>query len=368
MMSASVEIQLIAVVVAAACALPGVFLVLRGMAMMADAISHTVLLGIVLAFFVVADLQSPWLLLGAAAVGVLTVSLVELLHRTQLVKQDAAIGLVFPALFSLAVILISRFARGVHLDVDAVLLGELAFAPFDRIEILGLDLPHALVTMSVILLLNAGLIALFYKELKLSTFDAGLAATLGFAPGLLHYGLMTMVSVTAVGAFDAVGAVLVVALMVTPAAAAYLLTDNLRKMLLLSVLIAVASALGGYWLARGLNANIAGAMATVTGLIFLGVFLLAPQRGIAAIAARRRRQKLEFAQAMLAIHLLHHEGRPEAALENRAEHLSQHIHWQPGFAEKVVAYAERKGLIADEGGFLRLTERGRLVAQEAMVR
>jgi manganese/zinc/iron transport system permease protein len=367
-MSASVEIQLIAVVVAAACALPGVFLILRGMAMMADAISHTVLLGIVLAFFVVADLQSPWLLLGAAVVGVLTVSLVELLNRTQLVKQDAAIGLVFPALFSIAVILVSRFARGVHLDVDAVLLGELAFAPFDRIEFLGLDLPHALVTMSAILLLNAGLIALFYKELKLSTFDAGLAATLGFAPGLIHYGLMTMVSVTAVGAFDAVGAVLVVALMVTPAAAAYLLTDNLRKMLLLSVAIAVLSAVGGYWLARGLNANIAGAMATVTGLIFLLVFLLAPQRGIAAIAARRQRQKLEFAQAMLAIHLLHHEGRPEAMQENRAEHLSQHIHWQPDFAEKVVRAAERKGVIAEEGGFLHLTDRGRLVAQEAMMR
>jgi len=366
-MSASVEIQLIAVVVAAACALPGVFLVLRSMSMMADAISHTVLLGIVLAFFVVADLQSPWLLLGAAVVGVLTVSLVELLNRTQLIKQDAAIGLVFPALFSLAVILISRFARGVHLDVDAVLLGELAFAPFDRMEVLGIELPHALVTMGVILALNAGLIALFYKELKLSTFDAGLAATLGFAPGLLHYGLMAMVSVTAVGAFDAVGAVLVVALMVTPAAAAYLLTDDLRKMLVLSVLIAVASALGGYWLARGLNANIAGAMATVTGLIFLVVFLLAPRRGIAAVAARRQRQKLEFAQAMLAIHLLHHEGRPEASAENRAEHLSQHVHWAPEFAEKVVRYAERKGIVNNESGLLRLTESGRLVAQEAMV-
>jgi manganese/zinc/iron transport system permease protein len=367
-MSASVEIQLIAIVVAAACALPGVFLVLRSMSMMADAISHTVLLGIVLAFFVVADLQSPWLLLGAAAVGVLTVSLVELLNRTQLVKQDAAIGLVFPALFSVAVILISRFARGVHLDVDAVLLGELAFAPFDRVELFGLDLPHALVTMSVILLLNAGLIALFYKELKLSTFDAGLAATLGFAPGLLHYGLMTMVSVTAVGAFDAVGAVLVVALMVTPAAAAYLLTDDLRKMLLLSVAIAVASAIGGYWLARVLNANIAGAMATMTGLIFVGVFLLAPQRGIAALAARRQRQRMEFAQSMLAIHLLHHEGQPEAAQENRAEHLSQHIRWQPQFAEKVVRYAERKGLVANDGGLLRLTDLGRLEAQEAMLR
>ena len=131
-MSASMEIQLIAVLTASACALLGVFLVLRSMAMMADAISHTVLLGIVLVFFVVQDLQSPWLLVGAAATGLITVTLVEMLNRTRLVKEDAAIGLVFPALFSLAVILISRFARGVHLDVDAVLLGELAFAPFDR--------------------------------------------------------------------------------------------------------------------------------------------------------------------------------------------------------------------------------------------
>ncbi len=98
-----------------------------------------------------------------------------MLNRTQRVKQDAAIGLVFPALFSIAVILISRFARGVHLDVDVVLLGELAFAPFDRFIILGVDLPHALVTMTAILLLNIAFIALLYKELKLATFDAGLA-------------------------------------------------------------------------------------------------------------------------------------------------------------------------------------------------
>jgi len=366
-MSASLEIQMIAIVVAAACALPGVFLVLRSMAMMADAISHTVLLGIVLAFFLVQDLQSPWLLIGAAVVGVVTVSLVELLNRTRLVKQDAAIGLVFPALFSLAVILISRFARGVHLDVDAVLLGELAFAPFDRVTLFGLDLPHALVTMSVILALTVAFITLFYKELKLSTFDAGLAASLGFAPAVLHYGLMTLVSVTAVGAFDAVGVVLVVALMITPAAAAYLLTNNLRTMLFLSVGIAIASAIGGYWLARLLNANIAGAMATVTGFIFLGVFLLAPQRGMLAIAQRRRRQRMEFAQSMLAIHLLNHEGSPEALEESRVDHLHDHIRWQPKFAGQVVGYATRKGIVQPQGGALRLTDQGRRLAQEAML-
>lgn len=367
-MSSSLEIQAIAVVVAAACALLGVFLVLRRTAMMSDAISHTVLLGIVLAFFVVQDLASPFLIFGAAAVGVLTVALVELLTRTRLVKEDAAIGLVFPALFSIAVILISRFARGVHLDVDAVLLGELAFAPFDRLTLLGLDVPRALAVMSGILLLNVIFIALFYKELKLATFDAGLAAALGFSPVLIHYGLMALVSLTAVGAFDAVGSILVVALMVTPAAAAYLLTDDLRAMLGLSVGIGALGALGGYWLARGLDANIAGSMATVIGLIFLGVFLLAPQRGIVAVARRRERQRWDFAQTMLTVHLLQHEGHPDAHEESRVDHLVEHIRWQPAFAERVVRYAERKGTIRRQAGRLLLTDAGRGLAQQQLTR
>jgi manganese/zinc/iron transport system permease protein len=363
-----IEIQLIAAIVAVACALPGVFLVLRRMALMSDAISHTVLLGIVLSFFVLQDLHSPLLILGAAAMGVITVSLVELLSNTRLVKQDAAIGLVFPALFSVAVILISRFARDVHLDVDAVLLGELAFAPFDRLTFFGLDLPRGLVVMSLILLLNLAFIALFYKELKLATFDAGLAAALGFSPALLHYALMTLVSVTAVGAFDAVGSVLVVALMVTPAAAAYLLTDDLRHMLGLSAAIAVASAIGGYWLARALNANIAGSMATITGIVFVGILLLAPTRGLVALARRRSRQALEFAQTMLTIHLLQHEGRPEAHEESRVDHLVHEIRWEPAFVEKVVRYAERSGIVHRQQDILMLTEAGRTLARQAMVR
>jgi manganese/zinc/iron transport system permease protein len=361
-----IEIQAIAVVVAAACALPGVFLVLRRTAMMSDAISHTVLLGIVLAYFVVQDLASPLLIVGAAATGLLTVWLVELLSRTRLVKEDAAIGLVFPALFSLAVILISRFARGVHLDVDMVLLGELAFAPFDRLILFGLDLPRALVIMGIILLINLAFIVIFYKELKLATFDAALAATLGFAPALLHYALMALVSVTAVGAFDAVGSILVVALMVTPAAAAYLLTDDLRLMLLLSVLIGAASAIAGYWLARSVDGNIAGAMATMTGVSFLLVLLFAPDRGLVAVARRRARQRWEFALAMLTVHLMQHEG-DVTSVENRVDHLVEHIRWQPGFAEQVVRYAERKGAVRRQGGRLHLTDIGRSLAQQRVV-
>src|SRR5688572_33445172 len=208
------DIQCISSVTAAACALPGVFLVLRRMALMSDAISHAILLGIVLAFFVTENIASPLLVLAAAATGVLTVSLVEILNRTRLVKEDAAIGLVFPALFSLGVILISRYAGNVHLDVDAVLLGELAFAPFERVEAFGWDWgPKGLWVMGAILIANLVLVWLFFKELKLATFDPALAAALGLAPAAIHYGLMTSVSITAVGAFDAVGSILVVALM-----------------------------------------------------------------------------------------------------------------------------------------------------------
>lgn len=368
MTSSQIEIQLIAIVTAVACALPGVYLVLRRMAMMSDAISHTVLLGIVLAFFVVEDLTSPLLVLGAAAVGVLTVSLVALLERTRLVKEDAAIGLVFPALFSLAVILISRYAGNVHLDTDAVLTGEIAFAPFVRFSLFGRDLgPRGLYVMGGILLINLIFILLLYKELKISTFDAGLAAALGFAPGILHYSLMALVSVTVVGAFDIVGSVLVVALIIAPPAAAYLLTDRLPRLLALSAMIGAASAVSGYWLAYLLDASIAGSMATMAGVIFFAIFLLAPERGLLADARRQARQRWEFAQTMLAIHLLNHEGEASQAQESQVVHLQEHLRWKPEFAARVVEKAAAQNLIVRLNGHLELTEAGRAHARQTLV-
>lgn len=369
MSAVELEIQLIAVAVAVACALPGVFLVLRRMALMSDAISHTVLLGIVVAFFVVGDLTSPLLIVGAAGTGVLTVALVEAIRGTGLVREDAAIGLVFPALFSIAVILITRFAGDVHLDTDAVLLGELALAPFRRFEVGGVDLgPRALWVMTGILGLNAAFLALFYKELKLSTFDASLAAALGFSPVLLHYLFMAVVSVTAVGAFDSVGSVLVVAFMIVPPCAAYLLSDRLGRVIGLSALIGALSALIGYWTARWLDASIAGAMAGAAGTLFILVLLLAPERGLVALARRRARQRVVFARQMLAIHLLHHEGTPEAERECRMDHLSEHLRWTELRAEDIVQSAVKEGFVKVDDERLRLTAAGREAARVAMLR
>ena len=359
MSPAQFEIQLIASIVAVACALLGVFLVLRRMAMMSDAISHTVLLGIVIAFFITRSINSPLLLVGAALMGLITVSLVELINRTRLVREDAAIGLVFPAIFSIAVIMISRFAGDVHLDTDAVLLGELAFAPFNRLRLFGADIgPEALYTTGSILLLNLIFIVLFYKELKLATFDPALAAALGFLPGVIHYSLMTLVSLTAVGAFDAVGSVLVVAFMIAPPAAAYLFTDRLSRMLVYSALIGIFSAISGYWLAHFLDASIAGSMATMTGISFLTAYLLAPERGLVAQARRRREQRTEFALTMLTMHIAHHTATHEAEQENQVTRLDEHLKWSPQFANEIVRIAERDGLIREHDGLLTLTESG----------
>ncbi|TVR63216.1 MAG: metal ABC transporter permease [Gemmatimonadales bacterium] len=365
-----VEIQLLAVVVAAACALPGVFLVLRRVALISDAISHSVLLGIVLAFFWVRDLTHPALILGATATGILTVALVEALHRSGRVKEDAAIALVFPALFSLAVLLIARYAGQIHLDVHSVLLGEIALSPFRRWEVGGVDLgPRSLWMMGGILILNAGALLLLWKELKVSTFDPALAASLGFSPVVLHYAFMTLVSVTAVGAFDAVGSILVVALMIAPPATAWLLTDRLSVMVGLSVALAVAAAVTGFWAAWLLDVSIAGSMAAMTGVGFVLAFILAPDRGVLASLRRRARQRVEFSGMLLAVHLLHHEGTADESVETRVDHLQKHLRWSPDFARRVIDRAERVGWVRREGRErLRLTPLGRETAKVGMIR
>lgn len=369
MSTSQIEIQLIATLTAVACALPGVFLILRGMVLMSDAISHVVLLGIVIMFFVTGDLQSPLLILGAAATGLLTVALVEVLSQSGRVKRDAAIGIVFPVLFSVAIVMISREAGNVHLDTDSVLLGELAFAPFDRWDWNGRDMgPRSVWSMGGILIINLVLLLVFYKELKLATFDAALAASLGFAPVTIHYGLMAVVSVTVVQAFDAVGSILVVALMVAPGAAAYMVTERLSHMLIWAAVFAVAGAISGYWVSHWLDASIAGCIAVMLGVIFGTVLCFAPRRGLLSMAARRRQQKVSFATSMLAIHLLHHEDLPSADRENSIAHLGEHLRWSDHFAMIVVRQAQRDQLVELSGdGRLHLTPVGRTHAQEAVV-
>ena len=355
MSSAQLEIQLIASLVAIACAIPGTFLVLRKMAMISDAISHSILPGIVVGFFITQDLNSPLLILLAALTGIITVVLVEYIQKTGLVKEDTAIGLVFPAMFSIGVILIAKNANDVHLDIDAVLLGELAFAPFDRLLIAGTDVgPKSLWVVGTILLITITLLILFFKELKISTFDKGLAASLGFSPAIIHYGLMSVSSITTVGAFDAVGAILVVALMIAPAAAAYLLTTDLKKMLALAIGFGIFSAIFGYWVAHWLDASIAGSITTVLGLVFLLVYLFAPSKGIIAVMYREKQQRTEVSLLTFLLHLKNHDE----IEERHVNHLNEHINWQKVRAKTVLDLANKNNMIHIEDNIVSLTKKG----------
>jgi len=355
MSSAQIEIQLIASLVAIACAIPGTFLVLRKMAMISDAISHSILPGIVIGFFITQDLNSPLLIFLAALTGVITVVLVEYIQKTGLVKEDTAIGLVFPVLFSIGVIMIAKNANDVHLDIDAVLLGELAFAPFDRLFISGVDVgPKSLWVIGVILIITILLLIAFFKELKLSTFDKGLAASLGFSPLIIHYGLMGVSSITTVGAFDAVGAILVVALMIAPAATAYLLTTDLKRMLLLSVLFGVLSAISGYWMANLLDASIAGSITTMLGFLFLLVYLFAPSKGVFAVMFREKQQRTEVSLLTFLLHLKNHDEENERSVK----HLNEHINWQKVRSKTVLDLALKNNMIEIDDKIVSLTAKG----------
>lgn len=354
-MNADAVILGTALLVSLACAPLGAFLVLRRLSLLADAISHAVLPGIVLAFWLTSGERATLpSLLGAGALGLLTVTLVELLSRSGRVKGDAAIGLVFPALFSLGVLAVSLEFRDVHLDLDAVLYGEIAYAPFNDLVVHGVNLgPASLWTMGAVALVNLAFVGLFYKELKLATFDAGLAASLGFAPAALHYALMSLVSVTTVAAFDAVGAILVVAFMIVPAATAALLTRRLWALLLLSVLVGAAASTLGYVLAVTLDASIAGAVASVLGAQFALALLFSPHFGVLTTRTRRARQRASFAARLLVSHLAHHDGRAVGEAELLAE-----FGWPPRFLARVTAFAAHAGWVRPATSGWTLTPEG----------
>lgn len=299
-MSTMTEIMLVAIIVSITCALPGVFLVLRGVTMVSDAITHTVLLGIVLAFFIVHDLSSPLLMVGATLVGVFTVWAIEALQRTKLLGEDSAIGLVFPLFFSIAVILITRFAGHVHLDVDAVLMGELAFAPFRSLSVFGytLPLPRSFWTSLIILLINTGFIIAFYKELKITTFDPSFAAAIGFSAVWIHYGLLTLVSLTAVEAFDSVGSILVVGFMVGPGLTGYLLSNKLPNIIGIAIVVAIFNSVIGVRIGYAIDSNFAGTIGAITGLTAFIAFIFSPTKGLIKASLSRRREQKNFNEQM----------------------------------------------------------------------
>lgn len=279
---------------AVSCALPGSFLVLRKMSMMGDAISHAVLPGLALAFFMTGARDSFPMFIGAAIVGILTALFTQWISHFGQVDRGAAMGIVFTTLFALGLLLIVQAADRVDLDPGCVLYGAIELTPLDLVSIGTFQVPRAAAVNGVTLCLNLGIIILLFKELRLSSFDPGLADTLGFSPGFLHYLLMTMVAVTTVAAFESVGSIIVIAMLIVPAATGLLLTQRLIPLLIIACTVAALSAWLGHYMAIRVppwfgitDTTSSGMMATAAGLLFILAWILAPHEGLMARARKK---------------------------------------------------------------------------------
>lgn len=267
-------------IVNTSCALLGCYLVLRRLSLLGDAISHAVLPGIVLAFLFAGRFSPIALLVGAMLSGLLTTLLIETLHRYGGVSQDVGMGVTALALFSVGVLVLTNQAHDVHIDASCVLFGEIEYIPLVTTRLAGLDVPQVLPTMLTALVGVLAFITVFWKELKLAAFDPALASASGFSATLLHYLLMGMTAVVTVAGFEAVGSVLIVAMLIVPPATAFLLTDKLGRMLIWSAVLAVSASLFGYVAAVVFRANVGGMSAVVAGGQFALAVVAAPRHGL----------------------------------------------------------------------------------------
>lgn len=288
-----------AILAAVCCAVLGNFLVLRRQSLMGDAISHAVLPGIVVGFIIAGTRSTIPMMGGAVGAALLSGVLIELVRRFGKIEPGASMGVVFTVMFALGVVLLEQAAaHSVDLDADCVLYGQLEDILWFEASGWGslLDagalagLPRELTTLAVLTLLTLVLLGLFYKELKITTFDAELASSLGIPSRLFHYGLILFVSLAAIASFEAVGSILVIAMLICPAATARLITDRFGVQLLLSGLFGLASAVTGYvaagfvpgWLGAGWALSASGMMAVMAGVFFAVALLAAPRYGMLA--------------------------------------------------------------------------------------
>jgi len=276
------QIVLMGFLVCLACGLIGNFVVARRLALVGDAISHSLLPGIAIAFLFTASRSVPAMFIGAAIAGVLTTLMIEFIHRRSRVKPDAAIGIVFTTLFAIGVVVISVWLDKVHLDPDCVLYGEIGFVPLhETLSIGSMPIgPRPLAAMGAVTIIDLLLVVIFYKQLLVTSFDPGLARSLGMSVQATHHGLMIALALTIVASFEAVGVVLVIAMLIFPAVTAGFFFERMPFLLWAVAPLSFAYALVGFHLATWLDCSIAGAMVVVAGFFFVLAWCFGPKGGL----------------------------------------------------------------------------------------
>jgi manganese/zinc/iron transport system permease protein len=359
---------------AVACAIPGVFLVVRREAMLADAISHAALPGIAGAFLMSGTRDPLWMFLGAVVAGLVVALGARAIAALGRIEPGAALGIAFTTLFALGLVAIVQVADRVDLDPSCVLFGSLELAPLDSVRLAGVDLPRAAVVLVAVVLLNAALAAAFWKELTTTAFDPALAKALGLRPRMIECLVLSMAAATCVAAFEAVGSILIVAMFVIPAASARLVTHRLVGMIVAAMGFGVAGAMLGHWMAtsaaptllpEGRDASTAGAIAAALGVMFALAALLSPQRG----AIRRVLDRAILARRTLredALGLLWRleEDRHTTDERGLAALLVREADGCPRTAARAIRRLVREQLLQVGQGGVRLTDAGRRAGAE----
>ncbi|WP_298868772.1 metal ABC transporter permease [uncultured Gimesia sp.] len=346
-------------------ALLGNFLVLRKMSMLGDAITHAILPGLAAAFMISDSRSSLPMFLGAVIAGILTALFTEWIRGFGKVDEGAAMGVVFTSLFALGLVMIVQAADHVDLDPGCVLYGAIELTPLDTILIAGWEIPRVVVVLSIVLLINLLFVIFFLKELKLSSFDPALATTTGFNSTIIHYALMTLVAITAVASFETVGNILVVAMFIVPPAAAYMLTDRLGTMIVISAILATLAAATGHisaitvprWFGYQ-STSTAGMMAVAAGLLFAVAALFAPRHGIVVVLIRRQILAWKIlAEDIIALMYRIEERNPQ--LKPDATYLREILFSQSVPTSLTLRYLTKHGQLSDSNGNYELTETGR---------
>ena len=276
-----------AAMVAAGCALVGTLLVVRRMSLLGDAISHALLPGIVVAVLAGGRPGGLLVLVGAVVAALLTVWLTQMLRTEGGLAEDAGAGVAFTTLFALGVVMVTAVASRVDLDPDCVLHGVLELVPFDTVPVLGVEVPRAFLTATAVFVLLAVAAIATWKMQVFTAFDAEAARAAGVPVAAVTTGLLIATSLATVAGFEAVGAILVVAMLVVPAATAELLSRRLHRIAVLAILLGVAAAGIGYLVAWWCNTSAAGMIAVVLGGEYLLGVCFAPVDGLLSRACHR---------------------------------------------------------------------------------
>ena len=248
----------------------GSFLVLKKMSMHGDALSHSVLPGIVIAFLITGEHSSILTTLFSAALGLLAVFIMNTLSKKGGFQKDAAIGIMYTFLFSIGIILISSFARNADIDVECVLFGDIGNIPFTNgISIMGLEIPKQTFLLLLFTIANTTIVFLGIKGFSIVTFDPLLAGTIGISIVFWDYLLLGLTSLSTVFSFESVGAIMVISMLVIPAGFANLLTKRIKPFIILAMTFSVICSISGYYLAFIFNVNIVASISCVMGLILL---------------------------------------------------------------------------------------------------